>query len=361
MSKFVFENWQSAMKQKAETLPAALRYGLGIGPGDKAPLVPEQLSLPEYAIAVGEGSAEMPLLDALQSNMFDEFFMRTDLAFAKHAQFAQIASRVLGGRVIVAGGKEQEMIHIRTTGAEASGDLLAIVAKRGSHVTIIDELHAGAFFGRTMFLVVEEDAKVFIASTMKGAESNVYKNHIVLVGRGAEVTWGDANAEGRFVKSDLECVIEGEGGSAHIYRFLPGSGERMLDVSDTVSHHAHHTRSRIHALGFADDTSRIIYRGLIDMPKGLRGLNGSQEGKFVILSKGAKVDAIPSLDIASREVECAHKLTVSAISERDLFYPRSRGLSTEEAKALIVEGLSTSSLSCIKNDMITAVLEPELI
>ena len=349
------------MKAKAETLPAALRYGLGIGPGDKAPLVPEQLSMPEYAIELGEGSAEMPLLDALQTNMFDEFFMRTDLAFAKHAQFAAIASRAPGGRVIIAGGKEQEMVHIRTTGGVESGDLLAIVAKRGSHVTIVDELHAGAFFGRTMFLVVEEDAKVFIASTMKGKESNVYKNHIALVGRGAEITWGDANAEGCFVKSDVECVIEGEGGSAHIYRFLSGHNDRMIDVSDSVSHRAHHTRSRIHALGFADDTSRIIYRGLIDMPKGLRGLDGSQEGKFLVLSKGAKIDAIPSLDIASRDVLCAHKLSVSAISERDLFYPRSRGMRTEDAKALIVEGLSTSSLSCIKNDMITAVLEPELI
>jgi Fe-S cluster assembly scaffold protein SufB len=69
----------------------------------------------------------------------------------------------------------------------------------------------------------------------------------------------------------------------------------------------------------------------------VRGVRGAQEAKFLALSKGAKIDAIPSLDIATNDVTSSHKLSIAHVREGDTFYPRLRGLSDRESRALFLE------------------------
>ena len=361
------------MALTAENLSASLRYGLGIGPGDKAPTVPEKLAVPEYEVTVGEGAMATPLAEVGDSNLFETLFGRTDLPFARHRQFAEIAARAEGGQLIVVGGQEPQMVHLSTRATGAAGDLVVVIAKRGSHLTLIDDVSIapspfqgegwgeGNFFGRTMILIAEEDARVFVASTASGSTANRFTNRIALIERNAELTWADVADNGAYVKTDIECFLEGEGARAHCYNFITTKGETVADQLAIVHHKASHTLSRIHGIGFADEKSRIIYRALGDIPAGLKGADASEEARFLVLSREAKVDAIPSLDIASREVAATHKLSVSPLSDRELFYSLSRGLSREESKSLILDGLIVSELSCIKNDMIRAIIESKLI
>jgi Fe-S cluster assembly scaffold protein SufB len=90
--------------------------------------------------------------------------------------------------------------------------------------------------------------------------------------------------------------------------------------------------------GLANDRSRMLYRGLIDMHQGVHRVKGEQDARFLVMSKEAKVDAIPSLDIASNDVSCAHKLSVTHVKEGDMFYPKLRGLSEDESRQLFLEG-----------------------
>ena len=74
------------------------------------------------------------------------------------------------------------------------------------------------------------------------------------------------------------------------------------------------------------------------MREGVRAVDGGQEAQFLVLSPKAEVDAIPSLDIASKDVICTHKLSIAHIKDAHTFYPKLRGLSDTESRALFLEG-----------------------
>jgi Fe-S cluster assembly scaffold protein SufB len=101
----------------------------------------------------------------------------------------------------------------------------------------------------------------------------------------------------------------------------------------------------MHALGFADGASRIIFRADGRIAPSVRTVAAAEEARFILLSRDA------------REVTATHKLSVSPITERDLFFPRSRGFSPDAARAIMTSGLVASELACIKNDMMRAILE----
>ncbi len=114
--------------------------------------------------------------------------------------------------------------------------------------------------------------------------------------------------------------------------------EDKLDILHKIYHRAPDTSSEIEARGVLRDKAYAIYRADIVMEKGMKGLSGAQDGKFLVLSKEAKVDAIPSLDIASNSVSCSHSLSITNITPEDLFYAKTRGLGETEARKLLVDG-----------------------
>ena len=116
------------------------------------------------------------------------------------------------------------------------------------------------------------------------------------------------------------------------------SGEEKIDVLHKIYHEAPDTSSEISARGVLRGKSQIIYRSDIAMEKGLKGLSGAEAAKFLVLSKEAKVDAIPSLDIKSKEVSCSHSLSITHLSDEDLFYPKTRGMGETEARKLLIDG-----------------------
>lgn len=335
------------------------------------------LGVPKTRITASDGVAVAPLAEMIGIHAVAEVFTRGDLPFDRHQEFSAIAAGAADARVVIAGGTEGEEVIIDTTAEDAAADLLIAIVKRGCRLTLIESITAQKFFGRTFVLIAEEGAHVFVA-TISGNkpasdtgdkpllmgqglppvsqpffQSVSFANRIVVAPARAEVTWVEvAGGSGGFRKSDMTAFLEGDGASFHHYLFVNGSGEERLDHFALALHRADGTRSRIHALGFADDASRTIYRGDIDIPKGLCGVDAAQDGRFVLLSKEAKIDAIPGLDIASREVAAAHKLAVSPFGERELFYARLRGIDDRSARALMRNALTTSLLSCVKNERV---------
>jgi Fe-S cluster assembly protein SufD len=71
---------------------------------------------------------------------------------------------------------------------------------------------------------------------------------------------------------------------------------------------------------------------------GANGTDGYQANRNLILSQHARADSIPGLEILADDVKCTHGATVGKVDPDQVFYLRSRGLSENEAKHLIVEG-----------------------
>ena len=84
----------------------------------------------------------------------------------------------------------------------------------------------------------------------------------------------------------------------------------------------------------ADDKSHAVFEGAIIVPKIAQKTDASQLSRNLLLSKYAKIDTKPQLEIIADDVKCKHGATISQLNEEELFYMRSRGLTLAEASEL---------------------------
>jgi Fe-S cluster assembly protein SufD len=139
--------------------------------------------------------------------------------------------------------------------------------------------------------------------------------------------------------SDIDLMEEGAVGRMSGFYFT--SGDQHLDHDTQQNHMAPNTTSDLLYKGALMDESRSVWQGMIYVAPGAIGTDGYQANRNLILSKGARADSIPGLEILADDVRCTHGATVGKIDEELLFYLQSRGIPTKEAEQLIVMGFFT--------------------
>lgn len=257
---------------------------------------------------------------------------------------------------------EVETLELTTTiPFGASSDMVIVIAKEGSRFHLTNILSGGedsSVFARTMLVLTEGDTKVDIYAHTKDARGFATIENIALVAPHASCDIvEDPEATMRY-RSHARVLLLGEEARSEVLHTLIARENSSYDIWAGVEHRGSHTHSRVYALGLADDASKIVYRGVIDMKKGIAKVDGAQEGKFLILSPKAEVDAIPALDIGSKEVHSSHKLSISHIRDIDLFYAKTRGIPDSEARALAIEGFFGSLLEHLKKEsLLTSIRE----
>ncbi len=97
----------------------------------------------------------------------------------------------------------------------------------------------------------------------------------------------------------------------------------------------------------ADDKSHSVFEGAIVVPKIAQKTDASQLSRNLLLSKHAKIDTKPQLEIIADDVKCKHGATISQLNKEELFYMRSRGLTLEEASKLQLSSYFQEIISCI--------------
>ena len=136
--------------------------------------------------------------------------------------------------------------------------------------------------------------------------------------------------------SDIDLVQQGAEGRISGFYFT--NGDQHLDHDTQQNHLAGNTTSDLLYKGALMDESRSVWQGMIYVAPGADGTDGYQANRNLILSKGARADSIPGLEILADDVRCTHGATVGKIDENELFYLYSRGIPEVEAKQLIVMG-----------------------
>ncbi len=97
----------------------------------------------------------------------------------------------------------------------------------------------------------------------------------------------------------------------------------------------------------ADDKSHAIFEGAIIVPKVAQKTNASQLSRNLLISRHAKIDTKPQLEIIADDVKCKHGATISQLNEEELFYMRSRGLTLAEASKLQLSSYFKEIIECI--------------
>lgn len=361
--------------QEAGHLPRhEFQYGLGIfasaqniRTSDVRNLAFENNSV-KYEFSKEEGLEILTWGDAMKSKQgltsLEKYFVPERFPVLKNYYFASGLAGFASGSVIIADEGVNAAISLKSIVQKNGADFIFVIAKNRASLRIIDTLESeSALFGRTMYVVAEENASVEILSSQNlPQESSLFLNKFSAVERGGKVSWLDAHFGGGFVKSDIEDFLLGEGAESRI-RNITLAGNQNFDFYNASHHKAPHTTSHISARGIAAGGGKIIYRGLVDIDKNCPGSRGTQVGRFLLASSGAEIDAIPSLDIRSPEVTSSHAFSINHLKDSDFFYPALRGVEPYRAQAMLFEGflshdiINENILSLIRKKLSSQIYE----
>jgi Fe-S cluster assembly protein SufD len=160
-----------------------------------------------------------------------------------------------------------------------------------------------------------------------------------ILARDAELRSLAVSFGGSLSRTEVESILEGDGGSSEMLGVYFADGDQHFDHRSIQDHLGSQTASDLLYKGALKGRSRTIYSGTVIVREGAHKCDAYQTNRNVLLSEQAKADSIPNLEILSNDpVRCGHAASVGPVDDDQLFYMQSRGIPFEEAERLIVFG-----------------------
>lgn len=135
-----------------------------------------------------------------------------------------------------------------------------------------------------------------------------------------------------------EIVLAGEGAEAEVIGLFLGHGDDQLAVQIDTIHAAPNTRGNTIFKAVLGGKSSFEFNGMIKINKGAQGSNDFLQQDSLMLSSDAKANSVPGLEIEANDVKASHGATAKPVDPEQKFYLMSRGLSAEQAEAMVVMG-----------------------
>lgn len=262
-----------------------------------------------------------------------------------------------GWRITGGVNRPLHLVFVATANDEeslAAAPAFVIKAEPGSQRTVI-ESHVTLGRGNSLSMPrlsieIGRDAQVaHIVLSDEGAEAFHLASTDVTVDTGARFE-GFALETGRgLTRRETTVTLLGEHAEVFLGGAYFGLAAAHQDNTTLVVHEAPNARSRQNFRGVLDGDSRGVFQGKVLVQKQAQGTDGQQHHKALLLSPKAEVDAKPELEIYADDVQCAHGATVGAIDADQLFYLMARGISEDDARAILTEAFLMQSLSGISN------------
>lgn len=133
-------------------------------------------------------------------------------------------------------------------------------------------------------------------------------------------------------------ILRGEGARAEFTGVTFAGAGQTLDTGATVVHDAPNTSSSINTRSISKGGGQAIYRGAVKVTPKAHHTKSVISCESLMLDDQSRSDTIPTLDIQNDEVDIGHEAKIGRISDDAIFYLMSRGISEQEAKAMIVRG-----------------------
>ncbi len=159
--------------------------------------------------------------------------------------------------------------------------------------------------------------------------------------RNGKLDWIFGALGSRLTKTFADLDLRGEGAEGRMSGFSFIEDAQHLDYDTQQNHLAPHTTSDLLFKCALEDKSRSVWQGMIYVAPGAQKTDGYQANRNLLLSRKARADSIPGLEILADDVRCTHGATVGKVDPEELFYLRSRGIPRKDAERLIVEGFFT--------------------
>jgi Fe-S cluster assembly protein SufD len=230
-----------------------------------------------------------------------------------------------------------------TSGGVDLGKTLVIL-QDGAEATLLSEtasfdhegegLHCGS-----IELIVEKGARLRYVNLQNwGSGVWHFAHQMGHVGQNASLQWTIGALGSRLAKVNQHVALTGQDAEAQVNGVMFTQGKQHLCYSTHQHHKAPFCRSDLLYKAALQDKSRTVWRGMIKVDEGAQRTDAYQRNDNLMLSRDARADSIPGLEIEADDVRCTHGSTSGRVDDQQLFYAMTRGYTRKEAVRMIVEG-----------------------
>ncbi|MEK7122881.1 MAG: Fe-S cluster assembly protein SufB, partial [Patescibacteria group bacterium] len=221
-----------------------------------------------------------------------------------------------------------------------------IIADEGSSVHYVEGCTAPTYSTDSLHsavveIIVEKGARVQY-TTIQNWSTNVYNlvTKRAIAYEKAEMIWLDCNIGSKVTMKYPSIFLRGEGAKGEIQSLALATRGQHQDAGGKVFHMAPRTTSTIISKSISKGGGRTSYRGLVYTAKGAKGCKPRVACDALLVDEESRSDTYPMMKIEEEDTAVAHEATVAKISEDQLFYLRSRGLSEADAVSTVVNGFA---------------------
>jgi Fe-S cluster assembly protein SufB len=227
-----------------------------------------------------------------------------------------------------------------------------IIADKGSYVSYLEgctapsrdenQLHAAV-----VELIALDDAEIKYSTIQnwypgdkegKGGVYNFVTKRGECRGPRSKISWTQLETGSAITWKYPSCILRGDNSRGEFYSIAISNGRQQVDSGTKMWHFGKNTTSRIISKGIAAGRSNNTYRGLVTTSRGATGARNYTNCDSLLIGDKCGAHTVPYIEAKNAKTVFEHEATTSKISEEMLFYCRQRGLSAEEAVALVVNG-----------------------
>ncbi len=165
---------------------------------------------------------------------------------------------------------------------------------------------------------------------------------------------------GLFVKNYISCNLSGKYSNLILDGIFLGKNMEYIDNDTIIRHNAPFSTSSEKYKGILDYKSEGNFNGLVYVAEGSHSIDSSQYNNNILLSESAKINSNPQLEIYCDDVKCAHGSTIGELEEDAVLYLRSRGISKDESRSILLNGFINEivekvSISSLKSNLMDQI------
>jgi Fe-S cluster assembly protein SufB len=157
-------------------------------------------------------------------------------------------------------------------------------------------------------------------------------------GANSRITWTQVETGSAITWKYPSCILQGENSTGEFYSVAVANHWQQADTGTKMIHIGKNTKSTIISKGISAGHGQNTYRGGVQMLKGAEGARNYSQCDSLLLGDRCGAHTFPYLDVQNPTAQVEHEASTSKIGEDQLFYCRQRGLSTEDAVNMIVNG-----------------------
>jgi Fe-S cluster assembly protein SufB len=178
-----------------------------------------------------------------------------------------------------------------------------------------------------------------------GGIYNFVTKRAICKGESAKVCWTQVETGSAITWKYPSCILKGDNSIGEFYSVAVTNNYQQADTGTKMIHLGKNTRSRIVSKGISAGKSQNSYRGMVKVQKGAENARNFSQCDSLLLSDRCGAHTFPYIEVNNDSAIVEHEATTSKISEDQIFYCNQRGINTEDAVGLIVNGFAKEVLN----------------